>query len=121
MLAAFEADHLSSDNWVLIIEYSSSVAGQPTLRQNLAEALGPLVDKATKKLYIYTDIPTLLQRFIHKNIVLGESAGTETVGVMTKAGTPKYKRWLGFIDVEAAKRLPHALPVKLEAARWSVQ
>jgi hypothetical protein len=34
MLVAFEANHLSSDNWVLIIEYSSSVASQPNLRPN---------------------------------------------------------------------------------------
>lgn len=34
--------------------------------------------------------------------------------MITKAGTPRYLRWLGFIDVESAQRLSHAHPVKLE-------
>lgn len=57
----------------------------------------------------------LLRRSLnYRKIVVGEGTTGEVVGVRRKDGTFDYKSWRGFIDMERAREMPGAIPVKLE-------
>ena len=59
-------------------------------------------------------MPSLLRRFIYKNILFNEDASHQMIDVRMRNGAVQYKRWLGFISLEGAKTIPHAKAVKLE-------
>lgn len=50
----------------------------------------------------------------YRRIVLDEYTSHESVGVLVRSGGYRYLRWLGFIELEKAKGLKNAKPVKLE-------
>jgi hypothetical protein len=52
-----------------------------------------------------------------RNLVLEEGQAGQTIGVRRRDGSYAYLSWGGFLDVEVAKALPGAVPVKLQAAR----
>ncbi len=57
----------------------------------------------------------LLRRSLnYRKVVLGEETTREVVGVRRKDGSFDYKTWRGFIDVERAREMPGAIPVKLQ-------
>ena len=80
-------------------------------------------------LYIYSDpdstpnwldrMPALVRRQNYRNVELYPETRGETIGVLLADGSCKFCRWLGFIDRDEAKRLPHARPVKLIVSRYS--
>lgn len=62
----------------------------------------------------------LHRRLNYRNIFLSEeNAGAEYVGYRLKSGEYDYCRWFGFLDINQAKRLPGARPVKLQV--WAYQ
>lgn len=62
----------------------------------------------------------LHRRLNYRNIFLSEdNAGAEHVGYRLKSGEYDYSRWFGFLDINQAKRLPGARPIKLQV--WAYQ
>ena len=59
-------------------------------------------------------MPALMRRLNYRHIILGEQTEQESVGVLTRAGDYRYLPWIGFIEVERARSLPQARPVKLK-------
>ncbi len=59
----------------------------------------------------------IARRLNYRVIMLGPDTGGQTIGVRRRGGEYRYLRWLGFIDRSAAKQIPGAKPVKLEAHR----
>jgi len=58
-------------------------------------------------------MPALRRKLNHRNIVLLERPSRETIGVATRSGDYRYLRWLGFLDIQQARVIPSARPVKL--------
>lgn len=58
-------------------------------------------------------MPVLRRKLNHRNILLFETPSRESIGVAMRTGDYRYIRWLGFVDVEQAKAIPGAKPVKL--------
>jgi hypothetical protein len=53
---------------------------------------------------------------LNKRLIELEDGSTgQTIGVVRKSGGARYLRWLGFMDLDTAKSLPGAKPVKLIA------
>ncbi|MGI9292634.1 MAG: hypothetical protein ACR2PS_01515 [Pseudomonadales bacterium] len=64
-------------------------------------------------------MPSLCWRFNYRNVELHSDTKAESVGVLLRDGESRHQRWLGFIDEEAARRLPDARPVLLDIDRYS--
>ena len=62
-------------------------------------------------------MPTIARRLNYRLITLGPDTQGQTIGARRRGGEYRYLRWLGFIARSAAKQLPGAKPVKLEAHR----
>lgn len=65
-------------------------------------------------------MPALRRKLNHRNIVLLATPSRETIGVAMRAGDYRYLRWLGFVDVDQARVIPSARPVKLLAGAASL-
>lgn len=63
-------------------------------------------------------MPSLCWKFNYRNIELHADTRAETIGVLLRNGEFRYRRWIGFIDEEKARRLPSALPVLLQVTRY---
>jgi hypothetical protein len=63
---------------------------------------------------IIAPMPALMRRLNYRHIILGEHTERESVGVLTREGDYRYLPWIGFIEVERARSLLHARPVKLK-------
>ena len=64
-------------------------------------------------------MPALSRRFNARNVELYPHTRGEDVGVKLSSGEVKYVRWIGFIDIEIAKAIKSATPVKLKVSRYS--
>lgn len=64
-------------------------------------------------------MPALCRRQNAANVELYPHTRGATVGVKLVSGEVRYVRWIGFIDIEVAKAIKNAKPVKLEVARYS--
>lgn len=63
-------------------------------------------------------MPLLRYRLNQKAITLDDCTGE--VLVYRKGGAARYVRWLGFIDLHTAQRLPGAKPVRLKVEAYKV-
>ena len=59
-------------------------------------------------------MPALMRRLNYRHIILAQHTEQENVGVLTREGDYRYLPWIGFIEVERARTLAHARPVKLK-------
>ena len=64
-------------------------------------------------------MPALCRRLNFRNIELHADTTGETVGVYMANGKSRQVKWLGFVQLEKAKRLDRAKAVKLDVARYS--
>ncbi len=64
-------------------------------------------------------MPALCRRLNYRNIELHPDTKGETVGVYMANGRSRQVKWLGFVQLDEAKRLDRAKAVKLDVARYS--
>ena len=64
-------------------------------------------------------MPALCRRLSFRNIEIFDDTAGQTVAVRLRNGEFKQVTWLGFIDRIEARRLRDAVPVKLDAVRFS--
>jgi hypothetical protein len=65
-------------------------------------------------------MPAIKYQLNKRNVVLENGPGNQ-VPVLMRSGERKWQRWLGFIDVEVARRLPGASAVKLDVTAASTE
>lgn len=64
-------------------------------------------------------MPALCRRLNARNIELYPHTRGETVAVKLTSGEVRHVRWIGFIDLEVARAIKQAIPVKLDVTRYS--
>lgn len=71
-------------------------------------------------LYVYTVplMPTLIRKQNYRNIPLEQDTRKEQVGVLLRTGSLKFVLWRGFVDLEHARSLQGAKPVKLAVSAY---
>lgn len=65
-------------------------------------------------------MPAIRYRQNQGFVVLQEKPG-DNVPILCRDGERRYARWLGFIDVNVAKQLPEATPVKLDIEAYALE
>lgn len=58
---------------------------------------------------------------LNKRSVTLENQPGDLVPVLMRSGERKFLPWLGFIDVNVAKQLPYAIPVRLDVTEYSTE
>lgn len=63
-------------------------------------------------------MPAVRYKINMRNVTLSDEPG-DCVPILTKSGGRNFCKWLGFIDVNVARQLPSARPVKLDVVAYS--